>query len=101
MFSHEAVAKLPGTLQQLRKHFGWNKVIGCSVTKAGHTPHQLHHMHRASLVYPDATELGSYQCMLSQALMENLTEAGCPWNEVGAGKGIPLQVRSETKPFPG
>ncbi|CAE7415884.1 trx1 [Symbiodinium natans] len=28
------IATVTGTLQQLRKHFGWNKVIGCSVTKA-------------------------------------------------------------------
>ena len=25
-----------GTLQKLRKHFGWNKVVGCSVTKVGY-----------------------------------------------------------------
>jgi hypothetical protein len=25
---------MAGTLQKLKKHFGWNKVIGCSVTKA-------------------------------------------------------------------
>lgn len=25
---------IAGTLQRVKKHFGWNKVIGCSVTKA-------------------------------------------------------------------
>eukprot|EP00913_Durusdinium_trenchii_P030509 g28579.t1 len=28
------IATIAGTLQKLKKHFGWNKVIGCSVTKA-------------------------------------------------------------------
>lgn len=28
------IETITGTLQKLRKHFGWNKVIGCSVTKA-------------------------------------------------------------------
>eukprot|EP00435_Cladocopium_sp_Y103_P050047 s1289_g15.t1 len=28
------IQTIAGTLQKLKKHFGWNKVIGCSVTKA-------------------------------------------------------------------
>lgn len=34
VISIELKISMAGTLQQLKKHFGWNKVIGCSVTKA-------------------------------------------------------------------
>ena len=48
-----------GTLQKLKKHFGWNKVIGCSVTKAVH-------QHHCSVTW--AMRLASLDCVCAFAI---------------------------------